>query len=347
LYKVCIIGSGNIACGYSDLFSEWPVTHVDAYKKHPKTEVVAISDVDIKKAEDCAKKWNISKFYSDNKEMLANEKPDIVSICTPCETHYDILKEVLEFDFVKGIFCEKPLANNLAKGKEMIDLCKNKNVALVVNHIRRYDKLHNYVKENVKELVGNPQKALFLYSGGIINNGSHLFDLLGYYFGDVEWVQADKEGNNLNVLMKFRNGMFGSIISFKFNKLSIFDLSIIGDEARIDLINKPFWDYDYRYFKKEGSGTMERINVFSKNTSDVIPGKFERDFFINAIDDLIKGIEENKKPISSGEDALKALELVMASIYSSENDGERVTIPFNKDFVLPNVVGEFARWQKN
>ena len=346
VYKVCVIGCGNIASRWSDLFSKWPITHIAAYKEILETEVIGVCDIDINRAKECAEKWGIEKFYSDADEMLSELNPDIVSICTPCENHHEDVKKVLKYN-IKGIFCEKPITDSLNKAREMVELCKEKGVPLVINHVRRYDKLYNYVKENMTKLVGNPKKTFFLYSGGIINNGSHLFDLFNYYFGEIEWVQADKEGKDLNVLLKFKSGIAGSVLSFNFDDISIFDISIVGDKARIDLVNKPFWDYDYRYFEKEKSETMNKINIFSKKHLEVINDKFERDFFVNAIKDLINCIENKSKPISSGEDALAALGAIMAAIYSSQNNGKRISMPFNEDFILPKVGGEFEKWQKN
>jgi len=345
-YNICIIGCGNIGSIWSNLFSKWPVTHIAAYKDHPKTEVVGVCDTDINKAKECAIKWGVKNFYSNVDDMLSQLKPDIVSVCTPCENHYDTVKTILKWP-ISGILCEKPIADSLLKAKEMIQLCKERNVALVINHPRRYDQLHNYVKNNLIHLVGNPQKISFFYSGDIINHGSHIFDLLRYYFNEIEWVQADKEGDSLNILLKFKCGLIGSILGFNFNDISIFDLSIIGDKARLDLINKPFWGYDYRYFKKEPDETLKTANIFSKNHTQIIFEEFKRDFFIRAIDDLIKSIEIGSKPISSGEDALVALEIMMAAIYSSQNDGKRIRFPFEENTFLPQAKGELKKWQKD
>jgi predicted dehydrogenase len=345
-YKTCIIGCGNIASIWSNLFSKWPVTHMAAYQKHSKTEVVGVCDIDINKAKECALKWNVKKFYSNMDEMLSQLKPDIVSVCTPCENHYDTVKKILQFP-VKAILCEKPIADNLNKAKEMIKLCKEKNVPLIINHPRRYDELHNYVKNNLSHLVGNPKKISFFYSGEIINHGSHLFDLLKNYFGEIKWVQADSEGDGLNILLKFKSGLVGSVLSFDFDDISIFDLSIIGDKARIDLINKPFWDYDYRYFKKEKDLIMDKANIFSKNHSEDIDKKFDREFFVKAVDDTIRSIESGEKPISPGEEALAALEVMMAAIYSSQNEGKRINLPFEIDMILPKAKGELKKWQKD
>ncbi len=346
VYKVCVIGCGNIGSNWSTLFSKWPVTHLAAYSECKNTEVVAVCDVNLEKAKDTAAKWGIEKYYQDVDEMLALHNPDFVSVCTPCEDHYETVKKIVRYP-VKAIFCEKPIADNINRSREMITLCNEKGIVLLINHVRRFDPLHQYVRENLTNLIGDPQKVLFFYSGGILNQGSHLFDLLRFYFGDVEWVQAEGKGKDLDVMLKFKSGLVASILSFNFKDISIFNIAFVGDKARLELINKPFWDYDYQLFIKEESETMKGVNTFSSQSSFLFPKKMERTFFRDAINEMIRCVELNQKPISSGEDGLSALNLIIASIYSSENEGKRVYIPFESNLNLPTVEGELIKWQKN
>lgn len=76
--------------------------------------------------------------------MLNENKFDIVSICTPIQTHFEIVKKCIETG-VKAIFCEKTLSYSLEEAEEMLRLCKENNVIFGINYILRWDILNEYV----------------------------------------------------------------------------------------------------------------------------------------------------------------------------------------------------------
>jgi len=82
--KVGIIGCGRMGWAFNDdQLVDRPVSHLSGYQKHPRTEVVAICDVDPKKLDQMAKRIGIKGVYTDYKKMLRECPLDIVSICTP------------------------------------------------------------------------------------------------------------------------------------------------------------------------------------------------------------------------------------------------------------------------
>ena len=75
--KVGIVGCGFIA-------SKW---HIPGFQRSKNTVVQAVSDISPQLAASTAKKFNISKSYSNVTEMLHKEDLDIVDVCTPPQTH--------------------------------------------------------------------------------------------------------------------------------------------------------------------------------------------------------------------------------------------------------------------
>ena len=96
VYKAAIIGCGKIAGGYqvNNPKDKSVLTHAKAYAVHGRTRITAAVDADRKKLSKFCKAWKIPFGYTDVKRMLAQERPDIVSICTPSQTHEDILRPV-------------------------------------------------------------------------------------------------------------------------------------------------------------------------------------------------------------------------------------------------------------
>ena len=72
--KVGIIGSGNIS-----------TFHMAGYKQlaeKGEVEIVAACDIDEQKVKRYIEKYDIPRYYTDCREMMAKEELDLVSVCT-------------------------------------------------------------------------------------------------------------------------------------------------------------------------------------------------------------------------------------------------------------------------
>ncbi|MBI3590563.1 MAG: Gfo/Idh/MocA family oxidoreductase [Candidatus Melainabacteria bacterium] len=138
MIKVVIAGCGLIA----------PKKHIPAYKKLVgKVEVVAVCDLNEEAAKRVSQKFNIKKFYTNFTEMLSCEKPDVVDICTPPQTHARLAVEALKSGC--HVILEKPMALSLADCNSIIETANrcNKKVGVIHNQI------FNPALSKAKELV--------------------------------------------------------------------------------------------------------------------------------------------------------------------------------------------------
>src|SRR5438093_12291620 len=92
-YRVGIIGTGRIASTIQDEVEDgpfhWllPYSHAGAYAAVPATRVVAAADTDATRRDEFARRWKVPAVYADHRQMLARERLDVVSICTPTPSH--------------------------------------------------------------------------------------------------------------------------------------------------------------------------------------------------------------------------------------------------------------------
>ena len=101
--KSVIIGTGGIAR-----------SHVAAQRaESERTELVAAMDIDAERASAFCETHKIPRAYTDAAEMLAQEQPQIVHICTPPGTHCDLT--VMSLEAGAWVLCEKPLCASLAE----------------------------------------------------------------------------------------------------------------------------------------------------------------------------------------------------------------------------------------
>lgn len=104
--RVAIIGAGFIT----------RIGHLRGYRA-ANADVVAICDLLEERARALAEQYGVPRVYTDWRQMLEAEKPDIVSVCLPNVLH----REPVLAAFAQGahVVCEKPLATSLAEAKEM------------------------------------------------------------------------------------------------------------------------------------------------------------------------------------------------------------------------------------
>jgi predicted dehydrogenase len=318
-FQCAIIGCGRIGCGFDDDISQKiKRTHASGYFLNKKTELVALCDIDSKKLKKYGKKYLVKNLYNNPKKMFENEKLDFVSICTLVNTHLPLVKEAAKAK-VKGIFIEKPIGDSLINVRKIIDICKEKKIILIVDHQRRFEPFYQEIREFIKDgKLGKIQHVNIFYGGGIANTGSHIFDLLRFFFGEVKSVLAKKSkfkspnalDPNLDVILEFKKGYSVILQPLDLSNYGICEIQIFGNNGRLDL--------DIISNVVTLQEPQSRTHDYKKLVKKNFPiKKIEKSGTILGIQNLIDCAISDKVPLCTGYDGYKSLELVIASILSS------------------------------
>lgn len=126
--KVALIGAGHIA-----------TVHGPLILKQPNTDIAGIADQDISRAKAVASELKIAQFYPDAKVMVEEQKPEIVHVLTPPQYHAEL--SIMAMNQGCHVLVEKPMALSMDDAQKMVQVSKENNVRLCVNH--------NMVFENV------------------------------------------------------------------------------------------------------------------------------------------------------------------------------------------------------
>ncbi|MBU0981403.1 Gfo/Idh/MocA family oxidoreductase [Patescibacteria group bacterium] len=317
MYKAIIIGCGRIGAEYDfDPNQKLISTHAGAYSANPKTDLTAVCDLDIKKAEKAQKKWNIPVIYQDYKAMLEQEKPDIISICTWEDTHAEIVKHCAKYS-PKAILCEKPIAPSVEEAQEIIQTCQDQNITLQVNYMRRFSPLYQEIASFIKEgRLGQIQKISGHYGNGLMTNASHLIDLAHLFLSETfTTIQAQKSqipsayvnDPNYAFLAKTPSGTHFSLLPQDSSKYLSLELKIWGTLGAIRLTKN---GYDLEFFVPKPHSIFPAQQELTPATPP-FKNKPDGRFLENSIESLLTTIETNTKPLCTGEDALKTLEFVL------------------------------------
>ena len=166
-------------------YQSGPLTHAGAYSVDKRYRIVACIEPDDDKRNTFCKYWNIDHSFSSLSEIPPITAFDVISICSPTGLHSDDVLNCLKFK-PKVIFCEKPVSTSVSLTQFMVEQCALSNVKLVVNHSRRWDPTIIKLKQDIESnCYGKLRAVSGLYNKGVLNNGSHMIDLLNYLLGDL------------------------------------------------------------------------------------------------------------------------------------------------------------------
>ena len=127
----------------------WPgIQHLKGYIADPRSEVIAVCDLDKGHAKQVASEYKIPRIYTDHLKMLENNDVDAVSVCLPNFLHAPISIDALNAG--KHVLCEKPPARNAAEAKAMADAADQNGRTLMYALVQRFDGSTQRLKQLVQ-----------------------------------------------------------------------------------------------------------------------------------------------------------------------------------------------------
>lgn len=323
---------GRIGCGFDDDPKRGFVsTHAGAYAKTPGVELAALADLDEEKLLRYGDKYAVEGRYLDYRAMLEVEGLDVLSVSTWSDTHREIVEAAADSG-VRAVFCEKPIAPTLSDAEAMIERCREAGVLLMVNHPRRFDSFHREVAEYIwRGGLGRVQQVTCYYTAGVANTGTHLFDLLRLFFGEVDWVSGilslnaspDPDDPNVDGWLCFEDGLLASVQALDVESYTIFEIGVLGALGRFRITSHGF---DARFEEARPSRRFSGYKELYPEVPPINPNG-QREPMLEAVAHMLECLEEGRGPWCNGKDGLKALELICALRQSAQEGGLRVELP--------------------
>ena len=331
LWHAAVIGCGRIGCGFDDDPHRTQVsTHAGAYRRTPGVDLVAIADLDQVKLDTYGDKFRVAGRYQDYCEMLKRESPDAVSICTWSGSHAAVLRDAVDAG-VRAIFCEKPMADSAADARAMQALCESRGVVLLVNHKRRFSPFHRAVAGFLQSgRIGAIQQVTVYYVSGVANTGSHLFDLLRLYFGDVEWVETRLSHRtsplagdpNVDGTLWFERGFPVVLQACDTPSYYVLEIAILGTEGRLRIKTGTYDAVEWEEARPSAFASEYRDLVAADPPLPNVETRPE--IMLAGVANLIACLEGRAAPLCTGVDGVRAVEMFEAVRASADRGGERI-----------------------
>lgn len=334
-YKVCLIGCGRMGTTIDDEVKDhpkselWlPYSHAAGYVAVDRTELVAVSDAFAEKVESTQKRYNVPNGYTDYKEMIEKENPDIVSIATRPGPHAEMTVFAAEHG-VKGIYCEKPLCCSMEEADAMLSACEKNNVKFNYGTQRRYAKLYHKMRELIQnEEIGNVQCVIAECGSGAAQwTHTHTADMIMFLAGDpeIDYVQgtagineSDWDGDNLYAdpgincgYAKFKNDAHGYIVAG-----GAYEFEVVGSRGRMRTLNN---GVGAQLWKAQGQWNMIEEVPFPHQ--EIVSGT------VRCIEDLVDAIDNDRETLGNIGLACRSQEMILGFIASHKQGGARIKLP--------------------
>lgn len=312
-YRALVIGCGRI--GTDRTPPDGPATsHAHAYRRHPRTELIGLADTDPVVLDDAQRTWGVP-VGTDPVTFARRLAPDVVSICTPDETHFAIAMRILEQAPPRCLFVEKPMAMTSAEAREIESRATRAGTLICVNHSRRFSPAFGAIRNELAAGEhGSVVLARCVYTKGMLHNGVHVIDLLRWWLGEPVRARGravadgDQSDPVFDADLWFDGGARARLDGFDHRVASLFELDLLAERSRIR-----FWDGGARWeFSRVVDSSLFRghraYEPTHRERSDPLFFEPMANCLMEAVGDIVACLDAGPPPRCTALDGIAAVE---------------------------------------
>ena len=337
MIKVGIIGCGTIT----------RLRHAPEYTENQDAQIVALYDMNRERAEEIAKEFG-GTVCGSVEELLAMDL-DAVSVCTSNNLHAEMTIQALEAG--RHVLCEKPMAVSLEQCEAMVEAAKRAGKKLMLGHNQRFSPAHQEAHRMVaageigrvlsfetKFGHGGPEvwcgvKHPWFFQkgnaglGALADLGIHKIDLTHYILGE-QIIQVSglvrtldktmEDGSPIEVddnaicTLVTESGAIGNLnVSWTYYGNEKNTFVVYGSEGVIRCYDD---ENSSLILEKDGKTYRYNLEVMVTNADQTLGNRTST----GVIDEFISSIIEDREPLTSGEESLKAMRVVFSLVESTK-----------------------------
>ncbi|NPV08034.1 MAG: Gfo/Idh/MocA family oxidoreductase [Anaerolineae bacterium] len=311
--------------------------YADCLRRLPEVELAGIADEDAERGREAASQYGV-EFYPEYEPLLAAGLDGAI-ITSENVKHLPLARLAAQAGV--HVLCEKPIATTMADGREMIRLCHEAGVKLMIAFPCRYSPAVQAVKRaldqrqlgdiyglkstNRGQMPGGWFTDRELAGGGaVIDHTVHVMDLVNWFWGSpVRRVYAEighdllwDEGVDDSGLISFRleNGIFGTLDA-SWSRPEVYPT---WGDVTMEIVGERGWLQLHM--------TAQEVCLYSDALDGVSWVPWGSDTNLALIRDFADTVAADRSPCVTGEDGLRALEVALAA-YRAGETGAAVDLP--------------------
>ncbi len=323
----------------------WGRMHIRAYVQHPSADLVAICDLDKKRAAKTAREFRVGKFFNDVDDLF-EEGLDAISIATPDNAHAEIAIKAAAHRI--HILVEKPLATTVDECRRMIAAAKSNGVNLMVDWHNRWNPPYyhawkairsgelgevSYIYYRLSDTIYVPTKMLPWAgkSSVLLFLGSHALDTTCWLIGQRPTRVFCRRKEGILTAKRINTAdMYITMVDFQNGATAVVENSWVLPQSSPSLI-----DHKCEVIGSKGVMYLDPTHngAIAKYTSTTpfgfpdasLPDMFitpeihgrQMGFGVESIYHFVECVRDGKKPLTSGEDGLLNTQLIIAAEQSA------------------------------
>lgn len=330
VYRVAIVGLGRMG---STIDKEMPpgtppVSIAAACQASERLEVTTGADIDAAQRDAFHEQWGVAALYDDYLEMIRQEAPDIVAICTKGPLHAEMAVATAEAG-VPMIYCEKAIACSMREADAVLEAVQSRGIPFNTGVLRRFDNRYHQARRLIERgEIGETRAAVHYAETNLLHGHIHSLDTLSFLLGDPKIVSVwgeltprdikinhnrlDQDPNAICHVL-FENGVEGTSIP-----AGTWEFEVMGTDGSVRVLNN-------------GEGLLLRQGVEGRKRDWQkvdLEAEAPTSPTLRALEDLIEAREEARPTLGNVELAYHLTEACIA-VAESHILGRRVTLPVN------------------
>lgn len=341
-YRLAIVGLGRMGSTIDAEVEDYPAITLPysiaaAAKAIPRIELVAGCDIVEEKNRAFREKWDVARTYTDYAKVLAEEKLDMVAICTPGSLHARMTISAAEAG-VPMIYCEKAMACSMKEADDIKKTLQGRHIVYNTGVLRRFDPRYHQARELIRKgSIGTPRAAVHYASASLLHGHIHSVDTMLFLLGDRRVKSVWGELRPRDIAFKDKR--------LDKDPLALYQLEL---EGGVEALTVPAGNWDFEVIGDEGVLRSMNNNIeWSLRTRRPLGKKFHtfqpveyprvapRSATVNCLKDLIESYEKRRPSLGDVAGAHHATETCLAVAESHLLGGRRVTLPMtNRDLYV-------------
>ncbi len=293
----------------------WGRNHARVYKELEETELIAICDIDSERAKTVAKQFGAAA-YTDSGRMFRRKEVEAVSICTWSTS---LAKEALKaLKAGKHVLVEKPMATNTRQARKVLQMADKQALHLTVGFLMRFIPGLQHIERAVKEgaigqMVSATAKRVSQWPerigdvGVVKDTAIHDIDVMRYIFHEDPVSVYARAGSKVHT--KFEDHA-QIMLTFEDKKCAFIESNWLTP-------------YKTRTLVATGTQAIMKLDYITQeltieNDKETVQPRYPlKEPLKLELQNFAKCILENEKPLVTGHDGFKALEIAEAALKSS------------------------------
>jgi predicted dehydrogenase len=345
VYRVACIGAARMASWFDDVQREraerdggrsleWvPGAIASVCQAIDLAELVAVCDLKPDLVAQMRDRWGVPAGYTDWREMVECERPDIVAIVTSWgSTHAALAAGVAETGLVRGIYCEKPMATSMREADRIVTACREHGVAYSCAHVFRWNARYRQALAWIADgSIGEVRSVVCNAMGTLLHSGTHQADAALGLAGDadLEWASgwADVAPTLPPDQWPQRDPVGGGVVQLASGVQLLFDgrapgprvFQVNGTQGTVCLYNDLRQVQRWRRANEPG--------IVDLAAGPLLAPLQEKSYAVTQMEELIGVLDRGGRTSCDEVRAGRALELVLGLHLSHRRGGERVRFP--------------------